>query len=135
MGAHVATGRSRGRDDPPRVHHHEDDERDAGEGEDDRPGIAPKKRPRSCHAAMLSDDLQNLRDVDVLAIPIPPPLLAVVTCEEQDLGPVGEDVLDLDHIRFVSTVDSSSRLETGDGTWYNRRGPYNNASSSRRRPT
>ncbi len=49
---------------------------------------------------MLSDDLQNLRDVDVLAIPIPPPLLAIVTCEEQDLGPVGEDVLDLDHIRF-----------------------------------
>jgi len=49
---------------------------------------------------MLSDDLQNLRDVDVLAIPIPPSLLAVVTCEEQDLRPVGEDVLDLDHIRF-----------------------------------
>jgi hypothetical protein len=49
---------------------------------------------------MLSDDLQNLRDVDVLAITVPPSLLAVVTCEEQDLRPVGEDVLDLDHIRL-----------------------------------
>ena len=50
--------------------------------------------------AMLSDDLQNLRDVDVLAIPVPPSLFAVVTGEEQHLGPIGKDVLDLDHIRF-----------------------------------
>jgi len=49
---------------------------------------------------MLSDDLQNLGDIDVFAIPIPPSLFAVVTCEEQDLSPVGKHVLDLDHIRF-----------------------------------
>jgi len=48
---------------------------------------------------MLSDDLQDLRDVDVLAVPVPPLLLAVVTREKEHLGAVRKDVLDLDHIR------------------------------------
>jgi hypothetical protein len=49
---------------------------------------------------MLSDDLENLGDVYLDAVPIPPPLLAVVTGEEENLGPVREDVLDLHHIRL-----------------------------------
>jgi hypothetical protein len=49
---------------------------------------------------MLPDDLQYLRDVDVLTVSVPPLLLAVVTGEEVDLGSVGQDVLDLDHVRL-----------------------------------
>jgi hypothetical protein len=49
---------------------------------------------------MLSDDLQDLGDVDIDTVPIPPPLLAMVTGEKEHLSPVGEDVLDLHHIRF-----------------------------------
>jgi hypothetical protein len=49
---------------------------------------------------MLPDDLQDLRDVDVFAVPIPPSLLAVVTREEENLSPIREDVFDLDHIRL-----------------------------------
>jgi hypothetical protein len=49
---------------------------------------------------MLPDDLQDLGDIDLDAIPSPPPLLAVVTGEEEHLSPVREDVLDLHHIRL-----------------------------------
>jgi hypothetical protein len=48
----------------------------------------------------LPDDLQDLRDVDVLPVTVPPLLLAVVTGEEVDLGPIGQDVLDLDYVRL-----------------------------------
>jgi hypothetical protein len=49
---------------------------------------------------MLSDDLQDLRDVDLLAIAVPPPLLTVVTGIEEHLSPVREDVLNLHHVRL-----------------------------------
>jgi hypothetical protein len=49
---------------------------------------------------MLPDDLQYLRDVDVLTVTVPPLLLTVVTGEEVHLGSIGQDVLDLDHVRL-----------------------------------
>jgi hypothetical protein len=49
---------------------------------------------------MLSDDLQDLGDVDLLTIAVPPALLTMVTRIEENLSPVREDVLDLHHVRF-----------------------------------
>ena len=116
MGTHVAARRRRGRDDPPRIHHYEDHQRDAGEGEDDRPD-SPADTTEERSRAMLSDDLQNLRDVDVLTITVPPSLLAVVTGEEQDLAYVGGGRARSRSHQVVSTVDSSSRLDTGKGAY------------------
>lgn len=48
---------------------------------------------------MLSDDLQDLGNIDINSVPIPPLLFAVVTCKESDLGAVGQEMFDLDHIR------------------------------------
>jgi hypothetical protein len=49
---------------------------------------------------VLSDDLQNLRDVYLDTITVPPPLLTVVAGKENDFGPIGKDMLDLDDVRF-----------------------------------
>jgi hypothetical protein len=49
---------------------------------------------------MLPDDLQDLRDVDVLPVTVPPLLLTVVTGEEVDLRTVGQDVFDLYYVRL-----------------------------------
>jgi hypothetical protein len=43
----------------------------------------------------LPDYLQDLGDIEVNPVPIPPLLLTVVTPEEVDLGPIGKEVLDL----------------------------------------
>ena len=84
---------------------------------------------------MLSDDLQNLRDVDVLTITVPPSLLAVVTGEEQDLRTSGRTC----SISITSGCEHcgqfiSSRHREG-GHMVRPSGPYNNASSWRSRPT
>ena len=65
---------------------------------------------------MLSDDLQNLRDVDVDAIAVPPFFLTVVTREEQNLCSVREDVFYLYHVRLsaLGAVHFVSTLGRGD---------------------
>jgi len=69
--------------------------------------------------AMLADDLQDLGDVDVDTVLVPPLLLTVVTGEEADLGAVGQEMLDLDHIRLraLGAVHIDSLL-LGVGTCY-----------------
>ncbi|MCH8984090.1 MAG: hypothetical protein IH943_08360 [Acidobacteria bacterium] len=49
---------------------------------------------------MLPDDLQNLGNVDVYALAVPPLLFAIVACEEPHLGSVGQYVLNLEHVRL-----------------------------------
>ena len=49
---------------------------------------------------MLADDLQDLGHVDINSVPVPPLLFAVVTCEEPNLGAVGQEMFDLDYIRL-----------------------------------
>ncbi|MEA1902062.1 MAG: hypothetical protein U9N56_00890 [Actinomycetota bacterium] len=50
----------------------------------------------------MPHDLEDLRQVDVDAFPIPPLLLTVVTREEQDLGPVWEHMLDLENVSLFA---------------------------------
>jgi len=51
----------------------------------------------------LPDYLQDLGDIEVNPVPIPPLLLAVVTPEEVDLDPIGKEVLDLQDVIMVAT--------------------------------
>jgi hypothetical protein len=85
---------------------------------------------------MLADDLQDLGYVDVDSIPVPPLLFAVVTGEETDLGAVGQEMFDLDHIRLraLGAVHIDFVAAWG-GHMLRPAQPYNNEPSSNRRPT
>src|SRR3990170_8733988 len=49
---------------------------------------------------MLADDLQDLSDVDVDSLAVPPLFLTVVTGEEADFRAVRQEMFDLDHVRL-----------------------------------
>ena len=49
---------------------------------------------------MLPNDLQDLGNVDVYPLTVPPLLFAVVTGEEDDFSAVGQNVFDLYDVRL-----------------------------------
>lgn len=85
---------------------------------------------------MLADDLQDLGNVYIDSIPVPPLLFAVVTGEETDLGSVGQEMFDLDYIRLraLGAVHVVSLL-LGGGHMLRPAHAYDNALSSNKRPT
>lgn len=85
---------------------------------------------------MLADDLQDLGHVDVNSVPVPPLLFAVVTGEEADLGAVGQEMFDLDHIRFgaLGAVHIDFVAAWG-GHMLRPAQTYDNEPSSNKRPT
>lgn len=85
---------------------------------------------------MLADDLQDLGHVDIDSIPIPPFLFTVVTGEETDLGSVGQEMFDLDHIRLraLGAVHIDFVAAWG-GHMLRPTQTYDNEPSSNKRPT
>lgn len=85
---------------------------------------------------MLADDLQDLCHVDINSVPVPPFLFAVVTCKEQNLGAVGQEMFDFDHIRLRALGAVHIDFVAAWGRHMLRpTQSYNNEPSSRRRPT
>ena len=83
---------------------------------------------------MLADYLQDLRHIDVDTFTVPPLLLAVMTGEEANFCPVGQEMLDLDDIRLGALWAVHGASLWGGGHMLRLPAAYNNASSSRRRP-
>jgi len=55
-------------------------------------------RSIECLGASFSDQIEHLTEIHLLASLIPPLLLALVAGEKLHFAPIGQAVLDLDHV-------------------------------------
>jgi hypothetical protein len=84
---------------------------------------------------MLADYLQDLGDIDFDSFAVPPLLFTVVTGEEADLGAVGQEMLDLDHIRLGALGAVHIDFVAWGGHMLRPAPTYDNEPSSNSRPT